>query len=163
MFGLVVLCVLAVAAVAVARLRQGRVGRRMIAVRANEAAAASLGVDVARTKLAAFTISAFIAGMAGTLVGYEQGQLSAESFGVFVSLSYLGLAYVGGIASVSGALVGGALVAGGIVFTAADRLTGLGRYHLLASGVALVAVVVLAPEGIAGGGRRLVERWTARR
>lgn len=157
-FGLLVLAALGATAVSVAHLRRGRVGRRLLAVRANEAAAAALGVDVAAAKLTAFTTSAFIAGIAGALVGYQEGQLSAESFGVFVSLSYLGIAYLGGITSISGALVGGALAAGGIVFTALDQVGTLGRYQLLLSGVGLVAVVVLAPEGIAGAGRRLLGR-----
>lgn len=149
-FGLTVLLVVVVMALGVVRLRTAGLGHRLLAVRANEAAAAALGVDVAATKLAAFGLSAFMAGLAGALIGYQQGQLSAESFGVFVSLAFLAVAYVGGIVSVAGALVGGALVAGGIVFTTLDRLVGLGRYQLLISGLALTAVVVLAPQGLAG-------------
>jgi ABC-type branched-subunit amino acid transport system permease subunit len=54
------------------------------------------------------------------------------------------------------------LVDGGIVFTTVERVAGLGRYHLLASGMALVAVVVVAPEGIVGTSRRLLGRRTGR-
>ncbi|HEX2119378.1 MAG TPA: hypothetical protein VHF91_09360, partial [Acidimicrobiales bacterium] len=98
----------------------------------------------------AFGLSAFLAGLAGTLLGYQQGQLSFGSFGVFVSLAYLAVAYVGGIAGIAGALVGGLLVPNGLAFTLLD----LGRYQLLVSGLALMAVTVLAPGGVTGWRRR---------
>ncbi|MGB8652814.1 MAG: ABC transporter permease [Mycobacteriales bacterium] len=149
-FGLLCLGVLAVAALAVAALRRGRLGRRMLAVRVNERAAEAAGVDVARTKLLAFVLASFLAGLAGALLGYSQGQLSFESFGVFASLAYLAAAYLGGVARISGALVGGLLVPGGLLFTALDRVAGLQDEALLLSGLALVVVAVLAPEGLTG-------------
>ena len=149
-FGLLVLGVLVAAGLALARLRTSGPGRRLLAVRANERAAAAVGVDVSATRLWAFGLSAFLAGLAGTLLGYQQGQLSFGSFGVFVSLAYLAVAYVGGIAGIAGALVGGLLVPNGLAFTLLD----LGRYQLLASGLALMAVTVLAPGGVTGWRRR---------
>lgn len=147
-FGLVALAVLAVVALGVVALRRGRLGRRFLAVRANERAAAASGVNLTATKLTAFALAAFVAGVGGALLGYGQGRLSFGSFGVFVSLSYLAAAYLGGIASVPGALVGGLLVPSGLAFTAVD-----GRYQLLASGLALVVVAVLRPQGIVGRAR----------
>ena len=149
-FGLLVLGVLVATAVALARVRVSGAGRRLLAVRANERAAAAVGVDVTATRLQAFALSAFLAGTAGALLGYQQGQLSSGSFGVFVSLAYLAVAYVGGIAGIGGALVGGLLVPSGLAFTVLD----LGRYQLLASGLGLMAVTVLAPGGITGWRRR---------
>jgi len=148
-FGLVALAVLAVVALAVVALRRGRLGRRFLAVRANERAAAACGVGLTSTKLIAFALSAFVAGLGGALLGYGQGRLSFGSFGVFVSLSYLAAAYLGGIAGVSGALVGGLLVPGGLFFTVVD-----GKYQLLVSGIALIAVAILRPQGIVGQDRR---------
>jgi branched-chain amino acid transport system permease protein len=145
-FGVMVLAVLVGAAVAMARLRAGGAGRRLLAVRSGERAAAALGIDVTATRLRAFALSAFVAGLAGALLGYQQGQLSSGSFGVFVSLSYLAVAYVGGVAGIAGALVGGLLVPNGLAFTLLD----LGRYQLLASGIGLMAVTVLAPGGLTG-------------
>jgi branched-chain amino acid transport system permease protein len=162
-FGLLVLGVLTATALGVARLRTSPLGRRLLAVRANEEAAAATGVPVTATKLWAFALSALIAGVAGTLLGYQQRRLSFESFGVLSSLSFLAVAYVGGVASIAGALVGGALVAGGVVFTALDRVAGLGRYQLLASGVALTVAAVVAPDGLAGTAARAVRRRARRR
>jgi branched-chain amino acid transport system permease protein len=144
-FGLVALAVVAGVALAVTALRRGRLGRRFLAVRANERAAAACGIDLTATKLTAFALSALVAGLGGALLGYGQGRLSFGSFGVFVSLSYLAAAYLGGIASVGGALVGGLLVPGGLVFTVVD-----GKYQLLLTGIGLVAVAILRPQGIVG-------------
>ena len=145
-FGLLVLAVLATTALGLARLRSGGAGRELLAVRANERAAAAVGVDVTVTRLRAFALSAFLAGVAGALLGYQQGQLSFGSFGVFVSLAYLAVAYLGGIAGIGGAVVGGLLVPNGLVFTLLD----LGRYQLLVSGLGLMVVTVLAPGGLTG-------------
>ena len=110
---------------------------------------------MAPTKLIAFTLSAFVAGLGGALFGLQQGRLSYGSFGVSASIAFLAAAYIGGIARISGALIGGALVSGGVVFTALERLGGLGRYGLLIDGLALIAIAVLAPDGLAAiGGRR---------
>jgi len=157
-FGLFALTVLAALALGVAALRRRPLGRRMLAVRANERAASAAGIDPVATKLLAFGLSAFCAGVAGALIAYQQGTVSFESFGVFVSLSYLAVAYVGGVASIAGALVGGSLVAGGILFTAVEDVAGLGRYQLLTSGIALMVMAVMRPDGLAGAAQRILLR-----
>ena len=161
-FAMLVLAVTAMAAVAVLWLRASRVGRRMLAVRANERGAAALGVSVASTKLIGFAISAFLAGLAGAMIGWEQTRLSFGSFDVFVSLALVAVTYVGGIGRVSGAVIGGALVASGVVFTWLDHAAGLGRYQLLISGVAVVVAIVIAPDGIAGAATRLARSRSGR-
>jgi branched-chain amino acid transport system permease protein len=151
-----IFCVLVVAALAyfTARLRSSPWGRRMLAVRANERAAAAVGISVARTKLVAFGLSAFVAGLAGALSGYRFGSVSPDYFDVFASLSFLAFAYMGGISSVSGAVVGGFLVTNGLVFTALDDWFGLPlNYAPLVGGLGLIATVVLNPNGIAGSFR----------
>ena len=62
----------------VAAVRRGNLGQRMLAVRSNERAAAAAAVDVRNVKLIAFGISAFIAGVAGTLYAYNFGSVSAS-------------------------------------------------------------------------------------
>lgn len=154
-FGLLVLLVTVLAALAVLWLRASTIGRRLLAVRANERGAAALGVSVASTKLTGFAISAFLAGLAGAMIGWEQSRLSFGSFDVFVSLALVAVTYVGGIGRVSGAVVGGALVASGLVFTWLDHAAGFGRYQLLISGVAVVVAIVIAPDGLTGAAARL--------
>ncbi|HEX7135215.1 MAG TPA: ABC transporter permease [Iamia sp.] len=154
-FGLLVLTVLVLAALAVANLSRSGTGRALLAVRSNERAAASLGIDVARAKLVAFGLSSFLAGLGGALLGYSRGQLSADSFTVTTGLALLAFAYLGGITSVNGALVAGTLAPLGIGYVVLDRALGLGDDYLLVSGLLLVATAVLNPGGIAGRVRAL--------
>jgi branched-chain amino acid transport system permease protein len=155
-FGVLVLTVLALAALGVANLVRSGTGRAFLAVRSNERAAASVGIDVARMKMIAFAMSAFLAGLGGALIGYSRGQLSADSFGVVVSLGLLAFAYLGGITSIGGALVAGALAPLGLGYVVLDRTFHLGRHYLLLSGVLLVATAILNPSGIAGKTREHV-------
>ena len=161
-FGLLVLVVTVSAAFAVLSLRGSSLGRRMLAVRANERGAAALGVSVTSTKLLGFAVSAFLAGLAGAMIGWEQARLSFGSFDVFVSLGLVAVTYVGGIGRVGGAVVGGALVASGIVFTWLDHAASIGRYQLLISGVAVVIAIIVAPDGLTGAAARLTRVWARR-
>jgi ABC-type branched-subunit amino acid transport system permease subunit len=140
-------------AIGVANLRRGATGRRFLAVRANERAAAAAGINVARTKLLGFGIGAGIAGIGGILLSYKLTSISPDSWNVFAGLALLAFAYLGGISSVSGAMVGSLLVAGGLV----DALTSLHldslnpEYFTLIGGVGLILTAILNPEGIAAG------------
>ena len=157
------LLVTAAVALLVMRLRLSGLGRRMLAVRANERAAAAAGVNVGRTKLLAFGLSAFVAGLAGTLAGYHQGALSDQSFTISRSLVVLAVAYLGGIASVAGAAFGGLVIPGGLVATAAERVLHLGRYETLFAGVAVVFVALRNPEGVTPSIARVWGQWRASR
>jgi branched-chain amino acid transport system permease protein len=136
-------------------------GRRMLAVRINERAAAAAGVSVRNTKLIAFAVSGFIAGIAGALSGYRFGVVTPDYFGVFPSLTLLAFAYMGGISSVGGAVIGGFLITNGLVFTALDEWIGLSpNYTLLIGGLGLVLTVIMNPDGIAGNaGSVLGQMW----
>lgn len=161
-FGLLVVVITVVVFVAVGNIARGSTGRRFLAVRSDEKAAAAVGIDVAGTKLVAFALSSFLAGIGGALLGYSRGQLSAESFGVFVGLSILTFAYLGGITSVSGAVVAGTFAPLGIGFVIVDRQFDAASWYLLASGAGLVATAIFNPVGIAGANRRLIEHLTSR-
>jgi branched-chain amino acid transport system permease protein len=135
----------------------------MLAVRANERAAAAAGVSVKQTKIVAFAVSAFVAGIAGALSGYRFGSVTPDYFGIFQSLSFLAFAYMGGISSVTGAVVGGVLVTNGIMFTVLQKWIGVSpTYSILIGGLGLILTVVANPEGIAGTWRQLAVRWRAR-
>ena len=87
----------------------------MLAVRSNERAAAGAAIDVRNVKLIAFGISAFIAGVAGTLYAYNFGSVSADRFSVPLALSLIAFAYAGGITLVSGAVFAGLIAAQGLL------------------------------------------------
>ena len=125
----------------------------MLAVRSNERAAAAAGIDVRNTKLAAFGIASFIAGMAGALYAYNFGSVSYSRFGAFTALGLIAFAYFGGITMVSGAVIAGIGATEGLLPHAFDKWLGLsGNWALLIGGFALVITLLLNPEGIAGTG-----------
>lgn len=137
-----VLCaaVFSVVAVGVLALRRGAFGRRLAAMGDSPAACATLGLDVRRTKLVVFALSAFVAGLAGSLLGGLNGFVSEITFEPINNVVLLLFAMVGGITTVTGALAGGVLFAllplvqseqpelAGLVFAAVAALAiGLGR------------------------------------
>ncbi|MCB0993849.1 MAG: branched-chain amino acid ABC transporter permease, partial [Acidimicrobiales bacterium] len=162
-FGLFVTVVVALLGIAVSNLHRSATGRRMLAVRSNENAAAAVGINAAATKLLSFGLSSFIAGVAGTLVAYRFGSISDASFNLFASLTLLAFAYLGGITSVAGAAIAGLLAADGIGFKAMSAgwsRAGIdfGRWELVVGAVGLVITAVRYPQGIAGVGAGLRSR-----
>ncbi len=160
-FGFLCLATLLVAALVVVAIRRGELGRRMLAVRSNERAAAAAGISVRETKLAAYAVSSVLAGTAGALYAYDFGSVSAPRFGIPIALSLVAFSYLGGITSVAGALIGGMLVTEGLFIHAANKLLGIPvTYQLIVGGLALIVNVVQFPEGIAG---LVADRRDARR
>jgi branched-chain amino acid transport system permease protein len=148
---------------AVANLRRSTAGRQMLAVRSNERAAAAAGVSVAGTKVLAFAISAAIAGIAGGVIAYRSGGASPDRFDYLQSLVFFAYAYLGGIASVSGALVGGLIVSGGLLWTFLLNVVGVSPdFTFLLGGLGLIVATIFAPDGAAGRIRRDVRKWQAR-
>lgn len=149
-FGVFVALVLVASVALVANLRRGPTGRRMLAVRANERAAAGAGIDLVATKLLAFGVSAFLAGIAGGLLAYQNaGKVEPTTFAVFTSLTAIAVAYLGGIASVGGALAAGVLAAGGLGSVVLAKVLHMGAWEELGAGSLLLLTAVLNPEGMA--------------
>jgi branched-chain amino acid transport system permease protein len=144
--------------VIVRNIVHSRTGRAMIAIRDNEVAAEVNGVDVARTKVLTFGVSAAIAGLAGALFAILKEQLFPQSFMLTISLYILVAVVVGGPASIIGPMIGAVFVG---VFR--DVITpGLLKEHAAATplilGVLLVLLMLVAPGGIVGLARQLVAR-----
>jgi branched-chain amino acid transport system permease protein len=152
-FGLLVLAVAVALCLLVGALRRAPLGQRMLAVRSNERAAAAAGIDVRATKLLAFGLGSAIAGVAGVLYAYDFSSVSASRFDAMTALGLIAYAYTGGITRVSGAVIGGLLTAGALVPHVLQELVPqdrAGTYLLLIGGVALLATLILNPDGIAG-------------
>lgn len=153
-FGVFCVVVVVLLALAVVNLRRSRIGRHMLAVRANERAAAAAGVSVSGTKVLAFGVAAFIAGIGGALSGYRFGSVTSSYFGAIPSMIFLAYAYLGGISSVSGAVVGGIIVAGGILTTVMTNWLHISdQYTLLLAGIGLIFMAIQNPKGVSGAVR----------
>ena len=152
----------ALAAIAVAALltlgfwllSRSSLGAAMRAVRDAEIAAASIGLDPVRIKIAAFVISAVCAGIAGALFAPLSGFVTPSTFAFLQSILFVLVVVVGGAGTVAGPLVG-ALV----VVLLPEVLAGLAEYRLLFFGALLLAVLWGAPDGIVGE----IAHWLRRR
>jgi branched-chain amino acid transport system permease protein len=150
-FGWVVLAVTVALCLLVAAVRRGNLGQRMLAVRSNERAAAAAAVDVRHVKIVAFGISAFIAGVAGSLYAYNFGSVSASRFDAITALGLIAFAYAGGITLVSGAVFAGIISTEALLPHALDKWLGIsGNWFLLFGGVLLIFTLIQHPEGVAG-------------
>ncbi|MCU1588110.1 MAG: inner-rane translocator, partial [Frankiales bacterium] len=131
-------------------LARSRFGRSMRAVKADEAVAASFGVDVARTKLLAFTLAGAVAGMAGALIGTATGTVTGNTFGYAQSLLLVALVVIGGLGSRTGVVIAALLSS-----VLPDLIIGaLGEswrgFDLVISAFLLMVTVTVQPHGFAG-------------
>src|SRR6266516_2752740 len=88
------------------RLRDSRLGRAWVAIREDEIAAASSGVNLVNTKLFAFAAGAFFSGIAGAYHAAKLGSVSPDNFSFGDSVIYLAMVVIGGIGSIPGVIVG---------------------------------------------------------
>ena len=147
-----------------------RAGRALQQIRDNEVAAGAMGVHVPAYKGAAFTLSSMYAGLGGVFLALVFGRIVPESFGFLVTIDFLVMIVIGGLGSIGGA------VAGALLVTALPQMFarfseslplvgeagGAGLQPSQASrllyGAAVVAVLIYAPQGVAGLLRRLAQR-----
>lgn len=144
-------------ALVVLGVRRGALGRRFLAVRANERAAAASGINVARTKVLGAALAAFIAAVAGLMFGYKATTFNGGGLTAQDGLQLLALAYLGGIGSIAGSVVGGVLAPSGL-FAVVILGGGSSIDQFLITGLGLVLVAVKFPQGIAGSWQMLRRR-----
>lgn len=147
-----------------ANLATSRLGRDMRLLREDEDAAALAGVQVARTQVIAFSVSAACAGLGGALLAWVNSLAAPGAFPLTLSLSLLTAAVLGGLGSLSGALYGAVIVtllpnwAQDLAKSAHLSQTIYANIPLVVYGVVLFVVVVVFPGGIQAGLNRL---WRA--
>jgi branched-chain amino acid transport system permease protein len=146
-YGFFALAVLIVVAVGVSNLRRSSTGRKLLAVRANERAAAATGINVSRLKLQAFGLSAFIAGLGGALLSSAINEATFSQFDPFASIALITVAYIGGIASIAGAIFAGLAAPGGVFYILCNHIPDFDNYYLPVSGALLILTVMANPDG----------------
>ena len=163
-YALVAIAALVLSGLIVANLRRSRTGRRLIAVRANERAAAALGIDVVRAKLFAFGLSAAIAALGGVILAFSNPFVVFSSFNLFASINVVVYAVIGGIGFVSGPLSGAPLAPGGLASALTSELftsTSVETVLLLLGGLLLVTMLLVHPDGLARANVATGERLSA--
>lgn len=132
-------------------LTGSRVGRALRASRGDAVAAASFGVNPALLKLQVFVLSAVYAGIAGWLYAHFLRFVNPSPFGLEASIKYLIAAVAGGVGSIPGVILGSGLVVS-LEEWLKDLLPALfgrsGNYEIIAYGLILVLILILAPKGL---------------
>ncbi len=128
------------------RLRRAPIGRAWEALREDEIACRSLGINTVTTKLTAFAIGAMFGGFAGAFFSARQGFISPESFTFSESALVLAIVVLGGLGSQIGVVVAAVVLVG-----SAERFRELQDYRMLIFGLSMVAVMIWRPRGLMSG------------
>jgi branched-chain amino acid transport system permease protein len=137
-------------AILAARTAASRMGRAFAAINRDELAAEVMGIDVTRAKLASFTVGAVVAGLAGALWAHYVQFIEPEEFGFGRSVMPFTFVVVGGLQTFWGSLVGAA-----VLTLLPEWLRFLKEWRLALYGVAMLAVMIVRPQGLVD--HRLVE------
>jgi ABC-type branched-subunit amino acid transport system permease subunit len=155
------------------RLRDSRLGRAWIAIREDEIAAASSGINLVNTKLFAFGAGAFFSGVAGAYNAAKLGNVTPDAFSYSDSVIYLAMVVIGGLGSIPGVIVGAIVVyaINLLILTQLDTIAAdpssalhviktiiptftFGSIRNLIFGTILVIVMLFRPEGLIPSARR---------
>ncbi len=151
------LAVVAAAALLLRGMLLAPFGLALRAARDSALRAEALGVDVRRLQWAAFVVAGVMAGLAGALFVFSKGSISPDALSVGKSVDGLVMVLLGGVQTLSGPLVGAA------VFTwLHDTVARNTDYWRAVLGITMLALVLLFPQGLAGFGQQLAQRWQAR-
>ena len=138
------------------RMRRLPVGRAWEALREDEIACRSLGINTVSTKLTAFAMGALFAGLAGAFFGARQGFVNPRSFEFMESATVLAIVVLGGMGSLFGVAVAAVAIIGGIeLLRELDWMKSIfgndfdpGQYRMLIFGLAMVVMMVWRPRGL---------------
>ncbi len=125
------------------RLRDSRLGRAWMAVREDEDVAQAMGINLVATKLLAFATGAGFSALSGAIFASKLGSVYPHSFNVMISINIVSVIIVGGMGSIPGVIVGAIALVG-----LPELLREFAEYRLFVYGAALVAMMLLRPEGL---------------
>ncbi|GAA1745760.1 branched-chain amino acid ABC transporter permease [Aeromicrobium alkaliterrae] len=170
LFALLFLIVFAVLARNIAR---SGVGRAFSAVRDRDVAAAIIGVDLTKYKVMAFAMSSFFAGVTGALYYAVLGVFDPSAFGLLMSIQYLAMILIGGVATISGSIMGAMFIAflgrlsGEIAHVVPGITTGSGgggvltvfQLEAILYGLLIIVFLIFEPRGLFGIWLRIRNYW----
>lgn len=161
-YALVVFVILFAVALGVSNLRRGAAGRRLIAVRSNERAAAASGVSVPAAKVYAFALAAGLAALGGVLLAVRNITVLPAQFEVFPSINIVAMTVVGGLGSVGGALTGSLLLPGGLSSELLRGWEQVDGYLPLIGGLLLVQTLMTDQNGLLSMNKHLARTVVAK-
>lgn len=151
-------------------IRRSRIGRAFVAIRDNDIAARSMGINLAAYKLLAFVTSAFITGIAGALYGIYLSYVSVEGFPFLLSIEALAILIVGGVGSTLGTVLGTVLI---VLLPEATRFifsllsaqletvfsTGAQELKSMLYGIVIILFLRFQPRGLVGAWHDVKRFW----
>jgi len=132
--------------VGVTFIQNSRFGRALKAIREDEIAAETMGINSTRYKNQAFAIGCFLAGIGGGLYAHFIAYINPSDFAFMKSIDILNMIVLGGLGSIPGAIIGA-----GVLTVAPEFLRFMSEYRMLVYGALLVFLMVFRPNGLLGG------------
>lgn len=134
-----------IAIIVIRRIECSKIGRAWVAIKENEVAASTLGINTTKYKIYAFTFGTFWAGIAGILFSAKMRFISPESFTFLESILILSMVILGGLGNTYGTVIGTL-----ILVILPEFLRGVQSYRMLLLGIGLVLLMIFRPQGILG-------------
>jgi branched-chain amino acid transport system permease protein len=131
------------------RLKDSRIGRAWMALREDEIACVAMGVDMARTKLSAYALGAFWAGLVGVIFAARNTYINPNSFTFMESALVLSIVVLGGMGSIVGVII-----AALVLILMPEYLRAFAEYRMLMFGAVMVLMMIFRPEGLIADVRR---------
>jgi branched-chain amino acid transport system permease protein len=164
-------------AIGAINLMKTRVGRAFVAIRDSEIAAEAMGINITWFKTLSFAVSAFYAGVGGALMAFALEHVSAGSFNLILSVTFLAMIVVGGLGSIMGSVLGAALltylqiklqviqeapIIGPLLLDVSRRyltVEGLPNIQSIIFGAIMIGIVIFEPLGMHGIYLRIKRYW----
>jgi len=131
---------------AMTRIERSRFGRALLAIREDEIAAETMGINTFRYKIVAFALGSFCAGLGGSLYAHFITYINPVDFGFNKSIEILNMVVLGGMGSIPGTILGSV-----VLTIAPEFLRFVEQYRMLFYGALLVIMMIFRPNGLLGG------------
>ena len=145
----IVLALVALTIFVTSRLKNSRIGRAWMALREDEIASVAMGVDMARTKLSAYALGAFWAGLVGVVFAAHNNFINPDSFTFMDSAMILAMVVLGGMGSILGVIIAALALK-----LLPEYLRAFAEYRMVLFGAVMVLMMIFRPQGLISDVRR---------
>lgn len=138
-----IIFLVAITTISINNIIKSKTGRALVAIREDEIAAVSMGINIFKYKIIAFTVSAFFAGLAGSFYAHYVTFIDPKSFNFDESIQILSIVILGGMGNIPGTILASLLLV-----SIPELLREFQQYRMLCYGLLLMFMMILRPEGL---------------
>lgn len=146
--------IVVISVVIMTMIMTSRKGREVLSIRENEIAAENIGININKVKLYGFALSAFFAGVGGSLFAHNVGILTPDKFGFMFSIEILVMVVFGGLGSITGSLLSAILLT-----LLNEQLREVSQFRYLVYAIILIVLMIFRPEGVFGTKELTISRF----